>query len=144
MNKKDLVLNDLKWLICHQTKLNTTKSNINRLTIIRKSGLSDKKKWEVFQTVAVSRLLYGFSIWTLTKHSVKKFARLRIRILHTILYKSGNQYPTKRQLTFYLTTHQIKMSACWVLCMHITVMAGQQKLTFISSVRTLDAVKRVL
>ena len=29
MNKKDLALNNLQWLICHKIKSNQTKSNLN-------------------------------------------------------------------------------------------------------------------
>ena len=50
MYKKDLVLNNLQWLICHKTKPNQTKPNENLLFIIYKQLYS----FEYFKQ------LYGF------------------------------------------------------------------------------------
>ena len=46
-------------------------SAIDKLSIIWKSDLSDKIKWEFFIDVIVSLQLYGYIIWTLTKHLKK-------------------------------------------------------------------------
>ena len=37
------------------------------LLIIKKSNLTDKIKWDFFQIIAVSKLLYGWTTWTLMK-----------------------------------------------------------------------------
>ena len=54
--------------------IRTAKSRtiIDRLLIKWKSDLSDKIKWEFFQAVAVSLLLYGCITWTWTKLLEKK------------------------------------------------------------------------
>ena len=39
----------------------------NHIKIIRKSDLSDKIKWDTFQDVAMSVLLYKYTTWWLTK-----------------------------------------------------------------------------
>ena len=43
-------------------------THIDNLSILCKSDLSNKIKWDFFQTVAVSILLYGWTPWTLTKN----------------------------------------------------------------------------
>ena len=45
---------------------------IGRLTIIWKSDVSNKIKWEFFQAVTVSVLMYGCFTWTLTNRLEKK------------------------------------------------------------------------
>ena len=54
-------------------------TTINRLLNIWKSNLSDK--YNIFQAVAVSMLLYGYNTWTLTKHLKKKLDENYTRIL---------------------------------------------------------------
>ena len=44
---------------------------IDRLSVISKSDISNKIKWDFFQAVSVSILLYGGTTWTLTKHKEK-------------------------------------------------------------------------
>ena len=50
---------------------------IDMLTTLWKSDPSDKIKLEFFQSIAVSVLLYGCTIWTLTKHLKKKPGRIK-------------------------------------------------------------------
>ena len=42
--------------------------SVDRLLIIWKSDLTNKIKWDFFSCLAVSILLYGCTIWTLTKY----------------------------------------------------------------------------
>ena len=72
---------------------------IDRLSIIWKSGLSDKIKRSFFQAAAVSILLYG---WTLAKRVQKKLDGNDPRMLHAALSKAWRQHPTKQQLYGYL------------------------------------------
>ncbi len=58
---------------------------INRLSIIWKSDLTDKRKRSFFQAAAVSILLYGCTTWTLTKRIHKKLDSKYIRMLQAIL-----------------------------------------------------------
>ena len=44
---------------------------IDRLSIIWKSDVSDKIKWELFESVAMSALLYSCITWILMKHLEK-------------------------------------------------------------------------
>ena len=54
------------------TRLTKAWIAINRLSIIRKSDLTDKMKRSFFQAAVVSILLYGCTTWTLTKRLEKK------------------------------------------------------------------------
>ena len=69
---------------------------IDRLSIISKSDLSNKIKWDFFQAVAVSILLYGCTSWMLTKCKEKKPDGKYIRMLHAVLNISWKQHPTKQ------------------------------------------------
>ena len=71
---------------------------INRLSIIRKSDLSDEIKWNFFQAVVVSILLYESSTWTLTKRIDKRLNGNCTRMLSAILNKSWKQHPRKQHL----------------------------------------------
>ena len=71
---------------------------VNRLLIIWKSHISDKIRWEFFQAVVVSELLYGCTTWMLIKHIEKKLDGNYTRMLHAVLNKSWKQYLTKQQL----------------------------------------------
>ena len=75
---------------------------INRLSIIWKSGLSDKIKRNFFQAAVASILLYRFTTWTLTKHIEKRLDGNCTRVLWTIWNKSWKQHPTKLQLYGHL------------------------------------------
>ena len=68
---------------------------IDGQSIIWKFDLSDKIKWDFFQTVAVSILLNGCITWTLTKCIKKKLDVNNTRILRAILNKSWKERPTK-------------------------------------------------
>ena len=88
-------------------------------------------------------LSYHCTMWTSMKHSGKKLHRCYTRTLHNVWNI------TIRPLTSHLTNHPRKMSeACWLQLekrrspMDFDTWTHQQKLTFISSVRTLDAVER--
>ena len=54
---------------------------IDRLLIIWKSDLSNKIKWDFFQAVAMTVLLYGCTTWTLMKCMEKKPDGNYIRML---------------------------------------------------------------
>ena len=71
---------------------------IDKLSIIRKSNLTDKMKRSFFQAVVMSILLYGCTTWTLTKRLEKKLDGNYTRMLWAILNKSWWQHPTKYHL----------------------------------------------
>ena len=70
---------------------------INSLSVIRKSGLTDKIKRSFFQAAVASILLYGFTTWTLTKRLEKAWRQLHKNAASNI-EKSWGQNPTKQQL----------------------------------------------
>ena len=61
---------------------------INSLSVIWKSGLTDKIKRSFFQAAVVSILLYGCTTWTLTKRMKQKLDDNYTRMLRAILNKS--------------------------------------------------------
>ena len=152
LNSKPLILLDLSSYIL------STKNNVNigkawiawdRLTTKWKF---DKIKQEVFQAVAISVLLNGCTSLTLMKYLEKNLDRNYTR-------KSLKQHPIKKQLYSHLlpisqnilvsnmlgTARNIKTDS-WMkfsnrlLFMDMPVLTDLQKLSFISSVKTLDAV----
>ena len=70
---------------------------IDKQSIIWKSDLTDKMKRCFFQVTVVSILLYGCTIWTLTKWLEKKLDGNYTRMLWAILNKSWRQHPTNQQ-----------------------------------------------
>ena len=85
----------------HQTRQTSTRDlqDIDRLSVIWKSDLTDKMKRSFFQAAVVSMLLYGCTTWTLTKRMEKKLDGNYTRMLRAILNKSWRQHP-KRQLLY--------------------------------------------
>ena len=79
------------------TRLAKAWTTIDRLSVIWKSDLTDKMKRSFFQEAVVSILLYGCTIWTLTKRMEKKFDGNYSRMLRAIS-KSWRQHSTKQQL----------------------------------------------
>ena len=75
---------------------------VNFQTNIWKSDLTDKMKRSFFQAAVTSILLYGCTIWTLTKPLEKKLDGNYIRMLRAILNKSLRQNPTRHQLYGHL------------------------------------------
>ena len=71
---------------------------IDKLWIIWKSNLTDRIKRSYFQAAVVSILLYGRTIWMLTKRLEKKLDGKYTRMLRAILNKSWRQHPIKHQL----------------------------------------------
>ena len=67
-----------------------------------KSDLTDKIKRSFFLAAVVSILLYGCTIWTLTKQMEKRPDGNYTRMLRVILNKSWRQHPTKHQLYGHL------------------------------------------
>ena len=59
-------------------------------------------KRSFFQAAVVSILLYGCTIWTLTKRLEKKLYGNYTRMLRAILNKSWRQHPTRHQLYGHL------------------------------------------
>ena len=84
------------------TRLTKAWIAIDKLSIIWKSGLTDKMKRSFFQAAVVSILLYGCTTWTLTKRLEKELASNYIRMQRAILNKSWWQHPTKHQLYGHL------------------------------------------
>ena len=84
------------------TRLSKTWTDIDRLSIIWKSDLTNKVKPSFFQAAVVSILLYGCTTWTLTKRLEKKLDGNYTRILRAILKKPWLQHPTKHRLYGHL------------------------------------------
>ena len=84
------------------TRLTKAWTAINRLSIIRKSDLTDKMKRSFFKAAVTSILLYGCTTWTLTKRLEKKLDSNYTRMLRAILNKSWWQHPTRHQLYGHL------------------------------------------
>ena len=77
-------------------------TDIDTLSIIQKSNLTNKIKCSFFQEVVVSILLYGCTTWTLTKRLEKKLDGNYTRMLQGILNKSWRQHPPREQLYSHL------------------------------------------
>ena len=77
-------------------------TDIDRLSVIWKSDLTDKIKRSFFQAAVVSILLYGCTTWTLAKRTEKKLDGNYTRMLRAILNKSWRQHPTKLLLYGHL------------------------------------------
>ena len=84
------------------TRLTKAWTAIDKLSIIWKSNLTDKMKRSFFQAAVVSILLYGCTIWTLTKRLEKKQDGNYTRMLREILNKSWRQHPIRHQLYGHL------------------------------------------
>ena len=85
-----------------ETRLTKAWTDINRLSTIWKSDLTDKMKRSFFQAAVTSILLYGCTTWTLTKRLEKKLDGNYTRMLRAILNKSWQQHPTRHQLYGHL------------------------------------------
>ena len=70
------------------TQLTKAWAAIDKLSVIWKSGLTDKMKCSFFQAVVVSILLYGCTTWMVTKRLKKKLNGNYTRMLLAILNKS--------------------------------------------------------
>ena len=84
------------------TRLTKAWTAINRLWIIWKSDLTDKKKRSFFQATVVFILLYGCTTWTLTKRLEKKLDGNYTRMWQAILNNYWRQHPTRHQLYGHL------------------------------------------
>ena len=84
------------------TRIKKAWTAIDKLSIIWKSDLTDKRKCNFFQAAVVSILLYGCTTWTLTKRLEKKLDGNYTRMLRAILNKFWRQHPTMHQLYGYL------------------------------------------
>ena len=71
---------------------------INKLLVIWKSDLTDKRKRSFLEVAIMSILLYGCTKWTLTKRMEKRLDSNYTRMLRAILNKSCRQCPIKQQL----------------------------------------------
>ena len=87
------------------TRLTKAWTAIDRLSIIWKSDLTDKMKRSFFQAAVVSILLYGCTIWTLTKRLERRLDGNYTRMLRAVLNKSWRQHPTRLQLYGHLPPH---------------------------------------
>ena len=97
------------------TRLAKEWAAINRLSIIRKSDLTDKMKHCFFQAVVVSILLHGCTTWTLTKRMEKKLDGNNTRMLRVVMNKSWRQHPVKQQVYGHLPsiTKTIQVRRTW-------------------------------
>ena len=84
------------------TRLTKAWTAIDRLSIIWKSDLTDKRKRSFFQAAVVSILLYGCTTWTLTKRLERRLDGNYTRMLRAVLNKSWRQHPTRLQLYGHL------------------------------------------
>ena len=84
------------------TRLTKAWTAIDKLLMIWKSNLTDKKKCSFFQAVTVSILLYGCNTCMRTKRLEKKLDDNYTRMLRAILNKSWRQHPTRQQLYGHL------------------------------------------
>ena len=82
--------------ICREKAWNA----VDRLVVIWKSNQAGKIKWDFFQNVAVSILLYGCTKWT--NKTEKKIDRNDARQMCALLNKSWRQHSTKYQLYGHL------------------------------------------
>ena len=112
-------LNVVQFLSVFDTWLTKVWTAIDRLSIIWKSDMTDKMKRSFFQAAVVSILLYGCTIWTLTKWLEKKLDSNYTRMLWAILNKSWWQHPTRHQLYLPPITKTIQVrwtrhaGYCW-------------------------------
>ena len=81
------------------TRLTKAWTAIDRLSIIWKSDLTDKRKRGFFQAAVVSILQYGCTTWTLTKRLERKLNGNYARMLRAVLNKSWRQHPTRHHYT---------------------------------------------
>ena len=75
---------------------------MKRLSVIWKSDRTDKIKDRFFAAAVVPILLYGCTVWTLTKHMEEKLDGNDTRMQRAILIKHWKQHPTKQQLYGHL------------------------------------------
>ena len=118
------------------TRLTKAWTAINRLSIIRKSDLTDKMKRSFFQAAVTSIMLYGCTTWTLKKRLEKKLDGNYTKMLRAILNKSWQQHPTRHQLYGHLPpiTKAIQVRRSDVLLWtpsHGRAKAGRPARTFI-------------
>ena len=78
----------------------------NRLSVIWKSDLTDKIKCSFFQAVVVSILLYGCSIWTLTKPMEKKLPATIQECCEQYWKSTGDRTPENSSSTATYTHHE--------------------------------------
>ena len=100
------------------TQLTKAWTAVDKLSIIWKPELTDKMKRSFFQAAVVSILLYGCTIWTLTKRLEKKLDGNYTRMLRAILNKSWQQHPKRHKLYGHLPsitkTIQVRHAGhCW-------------------------------
>ena len=84
------------------TQLTKAWTTIDRLSIIWKSDLTNKRKRSFFQAAVISILLYGCTTWTLNKRLTKKLDGNYTRMLRAILNKSWRQNSTRHPLYGHL------------------------------------------
>ena len=70
------------------TRITKSWGAIDKLSVIRKSDMTDKMKRSIFQSAIVSILLYGCTTWTLSKRLEKKLDGNYTRMLRAILNRS--------------------------------------------------------
>ena len=92
------------------TRLTKAWTAIDRLSIIWKSNLTDKRKRSFFQAAVVSILLYGCTTWTLTKQLEKKLDGNYTRMLRAILNKSWQTL----KLYYYSKYCDINLLTLWI------------------------------
>ena len=84
------------------TRLTKAWTAIDKLSIIWKSNLTDKRKRSFFHAAVVSILLYACTTWTQTKRLEKKLDDNYTRMLRAMLNRSWWQHPTRHQIYGHL------------------------------------------
>ena len=80
---------------------------INRLSIIWKSNLPDKRRWDILEDVAVSLLLYGCTTWTLTKRMDKSSLETTHKCYVLFWINPDCNNPRMETVVLPLTSHLI-------------------------------------
>ena len=89
-------------------------TDIDKLSIIWKSDLTNKMKCSFFQAAVVSILLYGCTTWTLSKQQEKKLDGNYTRMLRAILNKSWWQYGLLPPITKTIQDRRNRHAGhCW-------------------------------
>ena len=106
------------WTNSHTLEAASHRANawtaIDRLSIVWKTHLSNEIKRSSFQAVSMLILLYGCTIWTMTKRMERNLEDNCTKRLRAVFNKSWRQHPTQPQLYGHLPsiskTVQIRQS----------------------------------
>ncbi len=97
------------------SSVSSTKKDIDKLSIIRKSDLTDKMKHSFFQAAVLLILLYACTTWTLTKQMEKKLDGNNTRMLRAILKSPGGNTPQSTSCTVTYVPSKLDNQTCRTL-----------------------------